>query len=493
MRNPHLLALGLCLSLGAHACADKNVDVSEPSEKGGPCDPTPTPEGMPTQACAEGLVCDPVAGTTDARVCGEPVEIRGMVIDLQTSAPIEGALVNGLDLTGAPLGNVAVTDAMGNYTLEVSAPREQDGSLAGDVSYTMQAFARDYAPFPSGIRVALPISAGDAVYDETDKVQVIESALTTIGLVMLPEGQRGGVTITGTVGGVTPGGTLVVAEGTSGDNVAPYGVADLAGAYTVFNVQSGSVKVVGYRRGLELTPASVDAAAADLADVDLAAVAEGEDKTGKVDGTVQIVNAPGGAVTSVVLVPVSVFNGALQRGPVPFGLRAPDPGILPNVTGTFSIPGVPAGTYKVLASFENDILVRDPDTSIGGTNLQEVTVAPAQAVTVEEGFKVTEALEVVSPGATDPTETTATPTFEFADDSSEDYYIVRVFDIFGQMIWEEPMVPAVMGAKTVQVQYAGPALTAGLYYQFRAISMRSKGGATAISQTEDLRGVFLVK
>ena len=102
-------------------------------------------------------------------------------------------------------------------------------------------------------------------------------------------------------------------------------------------------------------------------------------------------------------------------------------------------------------------------------------------------------LAVESPGADSPEPVSGTPTFVFADDSSEDYYIVRVFDIFGQMIWEEPMVPAVMGAKTVQVQYAGPALTAGLYYQFRAISMRSKAGGSAISQTEDLRGVFLVK
>ncbi len=492
MRNPHLL-LGLCLFFGANACTDKNVQVVEPAPKGGACDLTPTPEGMPTQPCEEGLACDPVAGMTDAHVCGEPVQIHGMVIDLLTTAPIEGALVNGLDRTGAPLGSVAVTDAMGHYELQVSAPRKEDGSLSEDVSYTMQAFAKDYAPFPSGIRVALPINAAEAVWDEELKANVIESSLTTIGLVLLPDGQRGGVTVTGTVGGVNPGGTLVVAEGTSGMNVAPYGVADLEGAYTVFNVQAGAVKMVGYRRGLELTPTNATVADVDLAKIDLAAVAEGEENLGKVDGTVQIVNAPGGSVTSVVLVPISVFNGALQRGPVPFGLRAPDPGIAPNVSGTFTIPGVPAGTYKVLAAFENDILVRDPDTSIGGTSLQEVTVAPAQAVTVPEGFKITEALEVVSPGAVDPTETTATPTFVFADDSSEDYYIVRVFDVFGQLYWENAMVPGVSGSATVEVPYEGPALTPGLYYQFRAISMREKAGGSAISQTEDLRGVFLVK
>src|SRR5690606_15763490 len=108
-----------------------------------------------------GLACDPVAGETDVWVCGEPLQIHGLVIDLQTEAPIEGALVNGQDRTGAPLGEVAVTDASGHYELHVSAPRTPDGELATDINYTLQAFARDYLPFPSGIRVALPIHASE--------------------------------------------------------------------------------------------------------------------------------------------------------------------------------------------------------------------------------------------------------------------------------------------------------------------------------------------
>lgn len=481
----------LFLTAGPLACTDKNVDVTEPSVKGEACDSTLGPEGVEVQPCAEGLACDPL-DQDGGYVCGEPLQIHGMVIDLQTQAPIPGALVNGLDRTGAPLGVVAVTDEVGHYELQVSAPRTPDGELSDAVSYTLQAFARDYQPFPAGIRVALPINAATAVYDDVLKAHVIESPLTTVGLALLPPAQQGGVTITGTVGGVVPGGTLVVAEGVSGDKVAPYGVADRAGAYTVFNVKSGSATIHGYRRGLELEPASVTVGAEDLAKVDLAALAEG-DGLGAVDGSVQIVNAPGGSTTSVVLVPVSVFNTTIERGPVPFGLRAPDPGIDPNVSGSFAIAGVPAGTYKVLAAFENDILVRDPDMTIGGTNLQEVTVAAGQAVTVPEGFKITEALGVVGPGADEPSAVGPTPTFEFDDDSSEDYYIVRVFDVFGELHWENTMVPGVSGSATVQVPYDGPALTPGLYYQFRALSMRDKGGGTAISITEDLRGVFLVE
>lgn len=50
-------------------------------------------------------------------------------------------------------------------------------------------------------------------------------------------------------------------------------------------------------------------------------------------------------------------------------------------------------------------------------------------------------------------------------------------------------MPGVSGSKTVEVPYEGPALTPGFYYQFRAISLKDPD--TAISQTEDLRGVFI--
>ncbi|MDC0720467.1 hypothetical protein POL25_26430 [Nannocystis sp. bb15-2] len=473
------------------SCAEKQLDVTDPSVKGGPCDPIVDPAAANGPHCAEGFACDPVAGEADAWVCGEPLQIHGAVIDLQTGEPLAGALVHGLDRTGAPLGEVAETDATGRYELQVAAPRLPDGELASDASYTLQAFARDYLPFPSGIRVALPIHADEAEYDEARAAHVIEGPLTTVGLVMLPDALRGGVTVTGTVGGVQPGGTLVVAEGVSGEAVAQYGVADRSGDFTIFNVQAGEATIRGYRRGLELAAATASVATADLDAVALTASAEGEENLGAVSGSVQIVNAPGDSVTSVVLVPVSVFNPTLERGPVPLGLRAPDPGLDPAVTGDFTIAGVPAGTYKVLAAFENDRLVRDPDTSIGGTELQEVTVAAGQAVTVDAGFKITEALAVVAPGETAPTATSAAPVFEFADDSSEKSYLVRVFDVFGELVWEDAMVPSVSGSATVQVPYEGPALTSGLYYQFRAVSLDGKG--VPLSATEDLRGVFVVE
>jgi hypothetical protein len=203
------------------------------------------------------------------------------------------------------------------------------------------------------------------------------------------------------------------------------------------------------------------------------------------------VNAPGGSTTSVVLVPVSVFDTVLERGPVPMGLRAPSPPEAPTVSSAFSIAGVPSGTYKALAAFENDILVRDPDTSIGGTTLQEVTVPRGSGTTsLDESFKITEALAVISPGAEVPEWTSTAPDLVWADDSSEDGYHLWVFDAFGTLVWEVAEVPRVTGDSEVRVAWDGPELQTGMAYQFRVASYHDEGEQVFISKTEDLRGVF---
>ena len=108
-----------------------------------------------------------------------------------------------------------------------------------------------------------------------------------------------------------------------------------------------------------------------------------------------------------------------------------------------------------------------------------------------EGFKVTGALAVIEPGADGPEEvTTPTPTLEWEDDSSEEGYEIHVFDAFGNEVWSDEIGP-VSGSATVTQVYAGPALEAGMFYQFRITSFRERDAErTAISTTEDLKGVF---
>jgi hypothetical protein len=320
---------------------------------------------------------------------------------------------------------------------------------------------------------------------------VLETPATDVALLPLPAEQRGGATIHGAVNGDLRGGILVVAEG--GAAPAPYGLADRSGEFTIFNVAPGSVSVVGYRAGLEVTPVTINATAGATHELNLDAAAAG-DEVGRVSGELKIVDGGGSSLTSVVLVPSSVYDGTFERGPVPFGLRAPAPGLAPDVSGAFTINEVPAGIYKVLAAGENDGLIRDPDESIAGTDLLEVEVDAGAEVQLSESFKITAALAVVSPGAETPEAVAGTPSFVFADDSSEDRYVVTVFDALGNEVWQRVDVPKVSGGANVTVPYEGPALLPGMWYQFRAASVRDKQGAeTWLSRTEELRGVFFVE
>lgn len=485
----------LFLALGPLACGEKDVDVSEHADMGDTCDPQAAPDAE--AACFDGLACQPVADSQDF-VCAAPLEIRGMVVDASSQEPIEGAHVGGLDESGAPVADVAVTDATGAYVLHVTAVRSQDGALAEDLKWTLVASAADYQPFPAGVRPSIPIDGTTRTQEpiegtedgagEVRVMDVIENPSTTVALIPLPEGERGGATVSGTVAAGAGAGTLVIAEGQS---PAPSAIADAAGHYTLFNVGSGAHTVRGYRTGLELEAAEISVEGSPVEGVDLGLITDIPEELATVSGTVNIVNAPGESATSVVLVPTSVFNEPLERGPVPLGLRAPEPPLAVDVNGGFAIPGVPAGSYKVLAAFENDRLVRDPDESIAGTAIQEITVDPGAAVEVEEGFKVTEALAVLSPGADIPEVVSAPPTFVWEDDSSEDRYDLMVFDALGELVWRDENVPAGNGSQ-VEHAYGGPALTPGMYYQFRATSYReTPQGSFAISRTEDLLGVFV--
>ncbi len=138
--------------------------------------------------------------------------------------------------------------------------------------------------------------------------------------------------------------------------------------------------------------------------------------------------------------------------------------------------------------------MRDPDQSISGTQIVHLTAPDPEMgndLTFSDGFKITEALAIIGPGAEGPEEiTTATPMLEWADDSSEDGYEVNVFDAFGNQVWSTEL-GSVSGSETITLTYAGPRLEIGMFYQFKATSFRERNGPrTAISTTEGLRGVF---
>lgn len=429
-----------------------------PEEKDASC----TPGGVST--CKDGQVCEEVEGGEPA--CFAPLVLRGRVFDTTTDDGIEGARVVARDANDAAVSPVAVSAADGTYSLNVPAKRASDGSIVAD-NVTLRADAAHYLTFPRAPRTAIPLALDEAGGDEP----AIENALTDIGLIPLAESDGLG-TVRGRVKSERPGGALVVVAGATG-------VADSDGDYAVFNVPAGEAEVRGYLAGANLESREVDVPAdGEVAGVDLD---KASDATAMVSGNVQIVNAPGGAMTSVILVLEDTFSELTLRGETPPGLR------MGNVSGAFSISDVPDGDYVALAAFENDGLVRDPDTSIGGTEIVHLSVS-GESVMLSEGFKVTGALAVVAPGAEAIDTVSGSPEFEWEDDSSEDTYTVTLFDALGTQVWEAEGIIGPNGNAPATVTYDGPALTTGMYYQFRAVSIKD---GVPISSTEDLKGVFV--
>jgi hypothetical protein len=369
--------------------------------------------------CKDPLVCDSVVGGMPT--CVQPVTLVGKVIDAQSMAGIAGARVVARDVDGAAVSNVATTIMDGTYKLTVAAPRDANGVPQSAV-YTLRADAQGYQPFPGGIRVALPIDVKAAMPVAKDMPYTLTTPTTTIALVAIANASGLG-RISGTVSAIDPkktlvGGTLVVAGAAAMGQSAPTGVADRKGGYVVFNVPAGMQEVRGYLSGSNFKSVTANVAAgAETAMINLV---EAGAATATVSGSLSVVNGGGGSATSVVLIVDDTFNVNLARGDVPKGLR------MSNVTGAWSIAGVPDGKYAIIPSLENDGLVRDPDTGIAGTMIQHITVAGASVSATS--FKVTGALDVIAPGTTsDPAPVMGNPTFTWQDDSSETGYNVVVF------------------------------------------------------------------
>jgi hypothetical protein len=428
--------------------------------------------------CDDGQVCEDVSGGTPA--CFAPVELRGKVIALADGSGIAGARVVALDVNGAAVTNVAISGADGTYRLPVPTPRNADGSPAAPPTIELRADASGFQSFPGPVRQALPLDL--AMATPLDDGYVLQSAQTDIGLIAESVVQPG--SIAGKV--AVPDdhvGILVVAE-LAGKGFATIAARD--GSYAILNLAAGSYSVTAYAVGHVYGTAAIDVAAAE-AHLDLALTA---DAAGSISGTVSIVDGGGASATSVVAFVESTFDTVTGRGTPPPGLRSPSAGA-PNVTGAFTLDGAPPGKYVVVAAFENEGLVRDPDHCIAGTADVHVTVAAGQMAQTPATFKVTGALAVGSPGATAAEPITGTPTFAWADDSSEDQYLVELFDAFGQKVWMKTM-PGVSGSAP-SMAYDGPALASGMFYRWRATSSRNKTGQQCeLSRTEDLRGVFFV-
>lgn len=433
-------------------------------------------------SCAEGLVCEQLGDTRTE--CLAPIIVSGRVLGALDGAPIAGATVVALNPDGAARTRVVQSGVDGRYELPVSIKRKEDGAPVAE-AITLRAAAADHQPFPKAPRTALPIELGTAVASTVEERMRyrVENAATDISLIALPAEQRGGATVSGVVESSIPGGVLVLAV--VGGAAQASAISDQDGAFVLFNVLPGTVTLEAYRVGIAVTPQSLSVPAAGVMGVRLTAA---DAQLASVSGSVSIVNAAGGLATSVILVVSSTFDANAVRGEAPVGLRAAP------VSGAFTIPGVPPGKYAVLAAFENDELVRDPDEGIGGTAVQTITVDGSGApVALSQGFKVTGALALISPGASGVEEVPAgIINLKWADDSSEDGYELKVYDALGTLVHMNGALPGVSGS---EVQYAldATAFAPGMLYQYRVWSVKNRqSGRTYISASEDLKGVFQI-
>lgn len=440
--------------------------------------------------CSSDQVCEAVQGQ-EKPMCVQPVQIEGKVFDIASGAAIAGARVTPVDVNGAPAGSVAVTGADGRYVVRIPSERTDEKGAFVAKTVTLRASAKNYVTFPSGIRTALPVETSSAAQAESDKPFVVSSAATDIGLNPLPDAEKGRPSISGTVQlAAGQKGVLVVAEATG--TRGPSTIADDKGTFTIFNVTPGTYSVKAYSQGSNYTPAEVTVAAGmDTTGVSLT---RSEVPAATVTGNVSLVQLTGtGAnLTSVVLAVKSTYDPTLVRGELPPGLRAPPPGTAPNLGAgaTFTIEGVPDGEYAVLAAFENDGLVRDPNPGTAGTTVQFVTVQNGAQVRTLNTFKVTSAIVPVGPGATAVEEVSGTPTFSWQKYPSAASYDLVVFDSLGDAIWTPARMTA-SGSATVSVPYAGTtALEAGKLYQWRVTANSTAGNP--IGRTEDLVGVFRI-
>jgi len=445
------------------------------------CDP------LAADACEEGYVCEQITDQGNRTACVTKVYLKGKVFDLASDAALENALVMAQNTKDGIATDVVTTAADGSWSLEIRVTRNSHGDPATGDIYTLYASAYDHIPYPSLMRPALPVTLTQFDPETADlpsSAWEFSSKLTDIGLLPVKDDEKGRAALAGSLSSDI-GGALIVAE--CATPPCPYNYTDKRGNFVIFNVAPGNYTLAAYKKGLYVEKKAIEMGAVAIDHITLTIK---EFAGGTVSGSVNIVNAPGGSATSVVLIPESTFHETLVTGVVGPGLRAPEPPTVPNINGAFEITGIPEGKYVVLAAYENDGLVRDPDPNIAGTQIVHFEIAAATLTVELESFKITEALAMVSPGAEAPEAVTGTPTFKWADDSSEDAYNLKVYNIYGDLVWEKQMDGGVSGAENVEVPYEGPALETGMYYQWKAVSYR-KGGP--ISTTEDLRGVFFVE
>jgi len=469
-----------CLETG-EGCGPTEICLYDWSLNGYYCEDACDP--AIADSCPPGMVCEAVAGDQNYG-CFLPAYIAGRVFDLSGIGypPIEGARVSATNTKSGEATDVSITGADGSYAIAVPLTRQRNGMPTPGEVYTLRAAAQDYDPYPGVIRVALPILMDTFV--RTANGYFVSSGFLDIGLLPLPDEKKGGFTVSGVLSEPMSS-VLIIAR--CAEAPCPFTFTGADGDFVLFNVQPGDYEMAAIKSGMAFSSVPITVVDADISDILLERIADPD--LGSITGQINIVNAPGGLKTSVVLMAEETFIPGFDKGEIVPGLRAPEPPAPPNISGAYTIAGIPAGRYVVLAAFENDHLVRDPDPGIAGTQILHLTIPDSNGdwdISLPN-FKVTEAIAIISPGADAPEEVDGENlVFVWEDDASETNYNIKVYNAYGTVVWEKT-IPGSTGTQQVSLPYDGEKLSG--YYQWRVTSLKS---GKPISMSEDLRGIFYI-
>ncbi|WP_146618088.1 carboxypeptidase-like regulatory domain-containing protein [Lujinxingia litoralis] len=431
-------------------------------------------------ACGPGLVCEDVNSGGDR--CHTELFVQGQIFDAQSLEPIEGAQILAFsDHAGAY--EAVLSDASGMYRFPITARRDDHG-LPVQQLITLHVSAPDYQSFPGGLRTAERIDLSTVVLYADEGTLTVDTAQTDVALLALPESEQGFASISGRIDRLRwPSGVLVVAESPTTRGLTA--ITDRDGAFTIFNVPPGSYEVHGYAAGIQLDPWPVFMEQVPYGGVRLRE-SESEEELHTVSGHMNFIAASGALQSSVALVPASTYDEVMMRGEVPIGLSAAASDRF-DQSGNWTIGGVPAGDYIVLAAFQNDGFVRGPYDDILGNQLVRISIPEGEGnVEVSPAFRVTDALDTIAPGAEGPEALAAPPTLTWGPARNVEHYDVMVFDAHGKLVWEALDIAPGEEGDYLSVAYDGP-FQPGMYYQFRVTAYRS---GSRVTSTEALRGVF---
>jgi hypothetical protein len=417
-----------------------------------------------------GAVCHGFWGCGKGSEPATAVIIQGKVMVQEDSSGISGANVVLFDAkANTPIARV-LTTVQGTFSFTTTP---------GSYYLTAGAQGRISSPPPNGGK-PLPFQANAGGSNIHDLYLELDGSAAGTG------GITGKVNLAGTM----PSSGILIIATTSASAYSTTTGPD--GVFIFFNLNPGSYTLQAFKAGLAQDSSSVPvtvAAGAVAANVQVGMAAS----AGKIlRGKISFVASPNSIVDITLVNPRT---------------RAAIPGLSTKNEGgnTFTLSGIPAGTYLAWASFHNDGYVMDPDR-IQKFGLPEVSFLPADTAKALD-FEVTGAITILSP--TDPegllyplAVSSLTPTFTWNKYSSAKEYIVEVFNGSGKRIWggftDVGIIrhPQVMG-ESATFNFDGSAsepLKAGGIYSWKVYADNSSNLNIQglISSSEDLRGIFQV-